>query len=227
MIGIGAMGEEPVQALWFPAGTPNTLNTTAPAMAPGYNDGTSLPIVRALARVSNLSAAELAALQGDQSRICQAAADAFARNSPSKDGLARQCFALRAANFAKGAFVTQTVPVDPHYRVQLTEAGQAIVSANPSLSSARAALPAAQQRGFTMGVAVARGSADATYLTFLRAGLSPDDQAGLAAALRSSGGTRAGSPDDVAGLPRTAVIAGAAVVGLGIVGAIVYKMRRR
>ncbi len=37
--------------------------------------------------------------------------------------------------------------------------------------------------------------------------------------------TAAGNPDDIGGMPRAYVVGGAAIIGLGIIAAIAYKMR--
>lgn len=199
----------------------NTLNTTPPAMAPDYYDGA----IRAVPRVgASMSESELAALRADQSRICLVAAKASALGLAAAPGLQQQCAAVRAANFAKGVFVIQQTPVDPHYRVQLTAAGEAVIAASPQLAAARAAQPPARRRGFTMGAAVSRGTTDAGFLPFLFAGLDAETRAGFEAATRG-GGVRGTSSDD--GVSRGAMIAGVAVVGLGVIGAIVYKLRRR
>lgn len=74
----------------------------------------------------------------------------------------------RAANFARGVFVAESQPVDPLYRVQLTEAGDAVIAKNPDLARARAALPVSRQRGFTWSAAVARGGLpSSSFLSYL------------------------------------------------------------
>ena len=172
---------------------------------------------------ASMSESELTALRADQSRICAMALEASRRGSPAAPGLNLQCSNVRAANFARGVFVTQSSPVDAHYRVQLTNAGEALVSASPALQAARAKLAgASRQRGFTMGVAVSRGSADGGYLSFLRAGLDGELQAGLAAALSNVQGPSGSSGEESGGVPRAVVIGGAVVV-VGGLAALAWK----
>jgi hypothetical protein len=193
-------------------------------MAP--SSGGIIPAARVGPR---LSAEQLANLQVDASRICTLARTAQNRNSPAAPGLLASCSRLRAANFAKGVFLAEGAPPDPHYRVQLTDAGQAIIATSAQLQAQQAA--SATPRVFAWAVAVSRGSALPSYVDFLfgpnvgmgNAPISVDPGA-RAAFLAAMGSLlqKTTLADTEEGIPR-AVLIGGGVVVVGALGLLAWK----
>lgn len=172
----------------------------------------------------------LGAVNNDQKSICDVAQQAAARNSPVVPGLGRQCYELRQMNIAQGRFLADAYVVDPAYRVLMTEAGERAIARSPSLASALASVPPSRQRGFKMGLAVKAGQADASFATFLKAGLDAETRAGFDLAL-SGGGVQssnpnalASGPSDGGGIPTPVIVGGVAVALLGV-AAVVYKKK--
>ena len=130
--------------------------------------------------------------------------------------------------------ILQSSPVDASYRVQLTDAGEAIIASDPKLQAARAATTT--PRVFAWAVAVAHGQAAPGYVDFLfgpNVGndgslLAPDPASraafvGALAKLRGGGVQSANQGGEGLSTP---VLVGAGVVVIAVIGAIVYKLRR-
>lgn len=131
------------------------------------------PTAKSLGRVGPRAAPTYTGLQA----ICDAAADALARRSPTTPSLVAQCSALRRANIMKGLYVADNLsPNDPTYRVALTDAGNAVIAKNPKMDQFRATLPVSQQRGFTMAMGARAGQLDPKFVAFVTPGLSVDPE---------------------------------------------------
>jgi len=169
--------------------------------------------------------------------ICNAAASARDRQSPSFPALAAQCGPVRRANILRGYYYVDGMsPDDPAYRVALTDAGEAVVARNPTLQAMRAALPdpdgtGAMRRGFTMAQGVRAGMVDAAYPGWVAVGLSrsPALLQGFNDGLKAQDPnlTQALQPqeDAASGIPRPVLIGGGVAVALGL-GLLAFKLTR-
>lgn len=183
------------------------------------------------------SPAEVAARLANQG-MCNQAADAIKRQSPAAPNLVAQCGNIRRANILAGRYYTDAMtPDDPAYRVALTDAGEAVVSKNPTLQQMRAQLPVGdQQRGFTMAQGVRAGSMDPAFPAWVAAGLarSPELLKGFTDALASNGLpaqgpglTQATQPSSgpLDSIPKPVLIGGAIAAAVAV-GLVAYKLTR-
>lgn len=205
------------------------LNSNMGAVALGV--GRANIIVPSLGRSTpGMSAAQLAAMRANQG-LCNQAADAVARNSPAAPQLLKACAALRRSNVLAGKYYTDAMtPNDPAYRVDLTDAGEAVIARFPALAQARAQLPLGERRGFTIAQGVRKGSVDPAFVAWVTPGLAVDPQLlkGFTDALSGGGTTQATQPPEPGVLDRIPkpVLIGGAVAAAIAVGLVAYKVTR-
>lgn len=170
----------------------------------------------------------------NQVSTCAYAAQARASGNAAAQGLTDKCGMARAVNIAAGRLFVDALPPDAAMRVVLTDTGRRIIAGTPELAAFARTLSPDVERGFAIGVKVRAGGGNPTYAAYVRRGLSADNARGFDLGLSGAGagggrdlvqGPSSSSDDEIAGLPRAVVIAGAAI-GVLAIGAAIYKFTR-